>query len=383
MMNTEVENPLLLFYRKHNISPVHQDLTDFNVHLRRREKLYRKLGLPPFAFSNKAILEVGPGGGYNALAYFQWGANVDFVEPNPKAQEELHELLGKYGIEKTRWNLYKDKVENYVTEKKYDIVIAEGVIPGLYNISEVIAKLSVLVREGGVIVVTCVDDISCFFEVLKRLVAVCLIQSIENFKDKVKILAQAFSTHLKTLKHASRPVEDWVTDQFLNPAIYANFFSIVDCIDEFGPDFEFLGSSPDMFTDYSWYKDLSYNSKSEIIKQFYEKRHMLLLWNLQECNAISPDNKVLFDTVFEFRKYAAEIENNFIKDNMDKIISILKYITTLTQDINFFIPEAINEAIMLLSDNNLNPEKVSQASKLAAAFGRGQQYVSMVKKFTD
>lgn len=82
------ENPLLLFYRENNISPVHQDIENFEIHLKRREKLYRQLGIPPAVFSNKTILEIGPGGGYNALVFFSWGAKVDFVEPNPKAQDE-------------------------------------------------------------------------------------------------------------------------------------------------------------------------------------------------------------------------------------------------------------------------------------------------------
>lgn len=56
-------NTILDFYREHGISPVHQDISDFNYHCMRREKLYRKLGVPTLLFDKAEVLEVGPGGG--------------------------------------------------------------------------------------------------------------------------------------------------------------------------------------------------------------------------------------------------------------------------------------------------------------------------------
>lgn len=56
-------NKILDFYREHKISPVHQDIQDFNYHCRRREKLYRQLGMPTQLFRNADVLEVGTGGG--------------------------------------------------------------------------------------------------------------------------------------------------------------------------------------------------------------------------------------------------------------------------------------------------------------------------------
>ena len=86
-------NPQLSYYLTHGISPVHQDISDLNLHLVRREKLYRKLGIPSIAFKNKRLLEIGPGGGFNSLAFFAWGANIDFVEANPIACDEIKKLM--------------------------------------------------------------------------------------------------------------------------------------------------------------------------------------------------------------------------------------------------------------------------------------------------
>ena len=67
------KNKFIEYYGKHEMSPVKQDLSDFNRHCAKREKLYRQLGMPVIAFEGKRILEVGPGSGYNTLAFILWG----------------------------------------------------------------------------------------------------------------------------------------------------------------------------------------------------------------------------------------------------------------------------------------------------------------------
>lgn len=69
-------NKWLEYYAEHEISPVRQDLSDINRHFAKREKLYRQLGLPCVIFEGKKILEVGPGSGYNTLAFFSWGGGM-------------------------------------------------------------------------------------------------------------------------------------------------------------------------------------------------------------------------------------------------------------------------------------------------------------------
>lgn len=65
-----MKNDYLEYYGKHHISPVKQDIKDLERHYERRRKLYRQCGIPVIAFRNAEILEVGPGGGYNTLAFF-------------------------------------------------------------------------------------------------------------------------------------------------------------------------------------------------------------------------------------------------------------------------------------------------------------------------
>ncbi len=376
-------NPFVEFYGKHGISPVHQDIDNFRLHMLRREKLYRTLGLPLCAFSRKTIIEIGPGGGYNSLAFFNWGANVVFVEPNPTAQDELGLLLVQHGILNERWELFPVRIEEMASNGRgYDIVIAEGFLPGINNAIEVVNKIADLVNPGGVAVVTCVDAISYFFEILKRIIANRLIQQTDNFEEQVGILSRAFSSHLKNLKYASRPVEDWVIDQFLNPAGYGELFSIIDCIKAFGNDFELMGSSPLMFTNYSWYKNVDFDFSNSIVEQFNRKRHSLLLWNMDASERRTELNERLLQVCEAVRKLAGEFECQRSPGIIKDIVEQLNEVIVLTNDLDSRIAAAINEAISLLKEDNLNAEKVANAVAFAAAFGRGQQYVSMVRKFT-
>jgi hypothetical protein len=377
-------NPYLDFYGKHSISPVHQDLSDFQIHLTRRSNLYRLLGLPAFLFQNQIILEVGPGGGYNSLTLFAWGANVDFVEPNPTAQQELTELLNKYQIVPERWSLYPGLIEDYPGSKVYNLVLAEGFIPGLFEREKVVAKLKSLVKPGGVVVVTCFDEISFFFEILKRLVAHYLTMGIDDFNQKVEILIKAFETHLKTLKYVSRPIEDWVKDMLLNPAVQGRFFSIVDCVKEFGDDFQFLGSSPSMFINYQWYKNVDFDLKQSIIEQYQIKKHNLLLWDLDETTRPITQNEKLSELAGRIRDNAKIIES--IRDRestrpiTNEIILLLREINDLVGDLDRRINLAINEVITLLIDEKIDAQKVANSFYFAQTFGRGQQYVSLQKR---
>lgn len=384
-MDDKTNNPFISFYTQHNISPVRQDIADFRRHMTRREKLFNTLGLPQTVFAHCSILEVGPGSGYNALACFAWGAIVDFVEPNPKAQEELQELFERHGIEKERWRLFKGTFEDFRPQNGYDVIIAEGFIPSLPNRDVVIAKMAELVNPGGVVVVTCSDDTGYFFDILKRLIGHHLVKSkgITEFDGKVKLLCRAFESHLKSLKFASRLTEDWIKDQFFTPYLSSKFFSIADCVEEFGEGFTPLGTSPSMFTDYTWYKDVDFDCRKSVLDQFYRKRHALMHFALDESVRDVELNKGLEKKIREFRWLVNDSENDLSESLIDELISLLLQIRDLSKDIDDVIPEAIDEGISLLRDKNIDEMKISGARKLSTAFGKGQQYMSLVKKFTS
>jgi len=385
-MNSEnivEDNQYIKYYGENNISPVHQDISNFNLHLFRREKLYIILGMPNICFNGRDVLEIGPGGGYNALAYFKWNANMDFVEPNKKAQEEIPKLYQKYSINK--YNLFKGKFEDYNVDKKYDIIIAEGFIPLLSNRIEIMNKIFSYLKPGGVGVVTCVDDISYFFEYLRKIIAIklCRLYKVDKFDEKNSLLVKAFERHYKTLKYASRPVEDWVADNLMNPYSFGDLFTVGECIDAIPEGYDILGCSPDLFTNYQWYKDYEYNDKQNCKEQFYRKHHNLIMTGMTETSRNGEKNKELIKLMRGLRNIIDD-NNDKLNDKItDSLIELLNNIIGNLDDIDSCVTDSIKEAVKLIKDPDLTIEKVSGAGAFAAAFGRGQQYVSIVKRFVN
>ncbi len=296
------DNPIVAFYKKHDITTDHHDLGDLIRHFRRREKLYRTLGLPPTLFDDKIVLEVGPGRGHNALPLFAWGAKLVFVEPNPKAQSGLSDMLSLYGIDPDSWVLHNQRIEDLEVNEPYDVVIAEGFLPGMVERTEVIASIDSHLKPGGVAVVNCADELSYFFEIIKRIIGRRLLQmrGIEALESQIEALTCAFDGHFARLRHATRDISDWILDQFLNPAVYGKPFSLADSVEEFGPQYTLMGSSPSMFSDLSWYKDIDRDRNAELREQFNRKRHVMLHMDLDESVRSPGENDRLVHVVRRF-----------------------------------------------------------------------------------
>jgi 16S rRNA G527 N7-methylase RsmG len=150
VMFVKVRNDYLEFYAEKKISPVHQDISNIAKHYRRREKLYRQCGVPVGLLKNKEVLEVGPGSGYNTLAFFAWNiAHVDLVEPNRTAVADMEQLFHK--IDSKKYKIYPQIFEEYATqcERKYDFVVAEGFLNNLPVATDIFHKLLTFVKMGG------------------------------------------------------------------------------------------------------------------------------------------------------------------------------------------------------------------------------------------
>jgi hypothetical protein len=171
-------------------------------------------------------------------------------------------------------------------------------------------------------------------------------------------------------------------DNLLNPAFYSQPWGIPDLINAFDAKFEFLGSLPVMFTDYSWHKDIETEYRKEILKQFTGKHHMLIYWDLKECFLDIDENSALsgicvrLDRLFKATKegYDGELESQVLQ-TLDQAEAILGRLDGRLRDI-------ISEAKTLLTDTDITIEKVAESKYFATAFGR-QQYLSMVRKYCD
>jgi len=378
-----VNNDFLEYYGEHSISPVRQDITDIALHYERRKKVYRQCGIPLLAFRNAELLEIGAGGGYNTLAFFYWNVkHVDIVEANPQGIADMQKLFTEQKIPEDKYNIFRNKIEDFKIDKKYDIVIAEGFLPYIYNQCEVINKLQDLTASEGIVVITCSDDVCMFIESMKRLIGIALVSAIDSYSEKVNYLSELFEPQLKKLRGVSRSAKDWVQDQILNPAgVNGMELSLLQAIEYFEKEFDILGSSPHMFTDYSWYKDIWYDYKKEYKEQFRRKRLNLLQANASERILSIEQSDSLTEHFVSIKNLAAKYERTLEIDFINKIIEELGFVQKLAKQ--FLDDKFINilqEIVQLLYCIQKN-EKVIMENypQFFGAFGRTQQYISFVK----
>ena len=186
-------NFLLNFYKKNNVSPVKQDISNIQDHLKRRHNLYNILGIPMSFLKKSKVLEVGPGSGHNALALLLSGVKLDLVEPNETGASEIINLFNEYNIPKENYNLYISTIEDFNNDENYDIILAEGFLPGLKIKTRqlVINKLNSLLKSKGIIVVTCMDNLCYFFENIRRVFAyeLALKNNSLSLNEKLKIVS--------------------------------------------------------------------------------------------------------------------------------------------------------------------------------------------------
>lgn len=378
-----MKNDYLEYYGKHHISPVKQDIKNLERHYERRRKLYRQCGIPVIAFRNAEILEVGPGSGYNTLAFFHWGSkHVDLVEANPKGIEDMRELFAENVIDEDKYQLFPCVVENYETDKKYDIVIAEGFLPNLYNQKEIISKLQSLTAENGIVIVTCSEDVGFFIEIMKRLIG-GMTADIGEYDRKVEYLTSVFAPQLARLKGVSRSPKEWVQDQILNPAaVNGTELTLIQAIAYFGDEFDVLGSSPRMFTDYSWYKDIAYDYKKDYQRQFERKRLSLLMAGTPEISVSAEQADNIVKSIEKIKKLESAYEKT---SDITRISDILEEMESMEKALKGNFNKAFLEVfceikeilLILLNNNKVEMEKFPHFFE---AFGRTQQYISFVRK---
>lgn len=387
-------NNFLQFYGANKISPVDQNISDIEIHFKRRLDLYREIGLPTVVFESKEVLEVAPGSGFNSIVIANLPIKLyDLVEPNPTGFEKMVDLFTKTKSNKTEIRFHNTTLENFKA-KLYDIVICEGLLPGLNDHEIFLKKLTTHVKVGGILVLTTVDSVSVFFETMRRYLAILLIKNnnLIEFNSKVTFLTKTFSNHISSLKGATRSTEDWVIDNLLNPATISianqNEFSFSKSINLLSDKFIFYGSSPNFISNYKWYKsiqdDLTYNKG--IIIDYESKIHNLL--NMNELGLVSiENNKTLINLTKIFAKIVEEKYSNIENDLLFTNNAIISDLSVL-QNINLIIKKnklnnsefVMDEFLNLFKNGNLpSSEDINSMKYFNKAFGRGQQYISFIK----
>lgn len=292
---------LLDFYRQHGISPVNQEIGDLKAHFARRAKLYRDLGIST-AIRGRYVLEVGAGSGENALyTNSLHPCEYTILEPNPVGAQDIR----RRGI---RARVLEQRIED-CTLFHFDVVLCEGLL-GLCGTDpkELLEHVARHVTPGGVLVITCIDPISDYAEVLRRAMAQSLIDRSAPLADQVAILRPVFAPHLATLKGMTRNVDDWIIDNLLNPASIGPTFSIPEACAALDGRFDVLGCSPRFLTDWRWYKDTTPGNQWAI-DAYWAQAHNLLDYRRVDPPHTESENRDLMAHCLAIREKVRHYEH--------------------------------------------------------------------------
>lgn len=378
-----MSNVFLDYYKVHGISPVRQHIDESDRHVARRTALYRQLGLAAPAWRGADVLEVGPGGGYNAVVTAGLGPRrYVLLEPNSTGYGELVAMLERFG----RGNVEARqlKLEDAPADEDFDIVLCENLIPGLDNKWPLLRHLDARVRPGGVLVITCQDRLSMFFESVRRYIAVELVHGIADFAAQVSLLADVFRSHTATLTGMSRPVEDWVMDNLVAPPLFNidDYFSVADALHQFGNDYYFYHLAPALLPDLRWYKQLPAEPaawNAYFLDQFAQLRHNLIDYRTASGPRPPAANDALEADCLAFARLVRKHWLEPSATDRDAACALLDKIGEQLAG-NPTAHAACVEIGRLFAAGRFRPPAVAgELPAFAAAFGRGVQYLSLVK----
>ena len=244
------------FYAGNGISPVAQDISDLKRHFRRRDSLYRYLGLPPAFVEGRAVIEFGPGSGHNALFTASLApSRYVLVDANPKGLSDTRRLLCGHDLNGP-CEIVESLFDDFETDERFDLVLAEGLLSFQRTPERLLAALARFVRPGGLLFITTMSPLSYLSEIARRLMRDALIAPDAAPHEQLAVLRPLLAPHLAFLPGRSRPVDDWLLDNVVQP-IYGELLSAPRAIVALAESFDLHGCSPRYFTDLRWYKDVA------------------------------------------------------------------------------------------------------------------------------
>ena len=374
------------FYLEHEISPVHQNISNLSNHLERRESLYRYLGLPKSYFSGKKILEVGPASGHNSLYIASCSPEkIDLLEPNPVAINEIHELYEQFNVPHTQPKVILQTLEEFEKDQAYDVVVCEAWLGISDHERKLMKKLAGFVKKEGVLITTLASPVGYFFNMIRRLFANQLLSEFDSLEKKSKTLLMAFSSHLKTLKDMTCPHIDWVQDSLLNPGFLTMHPMPEMFIEDIGSRFSIYNSYPNFSSDWRWYKSLYGKKKNfnEIfLDSFSRNGHNFLdyrhVFNARSSNLNGELEELCLGLRNLVTEYEKEKSNSYVSDIIEILNLVKNNLTGLEEPT---IDKSIDEIMKLLRRDQFDAQSIKQMKFFNKCFGRELLYISAIPDY--
>lgn len=368
------ERPFLDFYEKHSVIPTKLEIDDQSKFFRQRDFLFETLGIPTHFLSGSNILELGPGTGQKAAHLLSLNpASYTAIDNNPASISATKDIITRSGFKGTSKVIESDFLDYKGTEK-YDLVIAELVIPTQNDPLLFLNRLTDHLVLGGLLIFTCMDPISLLSETLRTAIVKDLQLVDDNLQHSADRIVDFFSEDLDLLPGMNRKRSDWAIDQIIKPPV-GPILDLPSALESLSKVAIFHGSSPRFTEDYRWYKspEISVESLSKITTlNYWEKCHNFLDFRTTLTPVKPEENKLLFDLSNEI--YSAVHESNWVPNSRKIIENRCRKIQKL---ISATSPATVFAVESFLSYWLSGDAKYLE--KFRPWWGRGTQYVSVIK----
>ena len=373
MQSQSSTNNYVDFYKHLKVPPTSSMYKEEQEYENSRKFLYSQLGFIYEAIAHKRIIEFGPGLGQNLeLIAKHSPSSIAFADHLPSVITNIPDKLRRsnasnidhiesYSID---LNCSDDEWDSKFSEKRFDVVIAEGVVNGNPNPGRIWTRLSGLVAKGGVLIGTGVHPCGAIDQALRRLWYVWYVEHYGDSEQAIAALINDYGDGLSKLG-TRKLARDWVLDNIVNPLVGRNlqkdfFFSASDLAlllasleKESGISFVPLGCSPRIVCDTTWFKHFqsrfsSHYVLSEFADEFEKGALIFLNADDRYLPTFSVDSKVLSANVVSL----FEIQSMSLESSLSTKQSAAKLRTKFAETLSV-IQQILTESpvmVSLLSD---------------------------------
>ena len=393
---------LLSYYQTNDFNPVLIELDNdekWRLHFQKRENLYsHHLKIPLGLLRDKKILEFGCNSGENALVLASVGAQLTLVEPNTDVYGRLYELFRQYGLQRQIDNIVTNTIEDFNTDERFDVVIAEGFLNSIDNRDKALRKIAEFVRPGGFLIFSFDDRYGSLIEFVKQaiLYRACQLDGITDMQcDTSLAMAERLFANSYGRLSASRSFQAWWKDQLVNPYFISHYmWSFQEVFHLLAQNkMSYHASSPrwDMADHYRWYKDIENSDRNfdGILRQWRNKFLFILTGKPYSINIPAAASNCCIERVIEDCAGFVDSVSRFVLGypnqafNLEIPDSLRHYVATYAENDAIQLFDEAKELLEAARSTNLESiiNVYHQSVALNNTWGTAYHYISLQKQW--
>ncbi len=257
---------LLDYYRQQHFNPVPIALSSpaqVSSHFEKRRNLYeRHLGLPFGWLRGKRVLEFGANSGESGVVLAAMGAHLTLVEPHEATAAAIAPLFERFGQSAQLERVEVKGLGQFITEERFDLVIAEGFLFTLDDRDLALANLAQLIAPGGFGVTSYNDRHGMLIELVRRALLWDVMRargSVDVQSDAALAIAVELFGDDFSRQKTSRPLAAWWRDTLVNPLTLClwTLDEILAILDRAGCEVSRTSPAVTEPSAFQWYKNVT------------------------------------------------------------------------------------------------------------------------------